>query len=343
MKKLFVLVLFFVSFIPSVSFAYSWDTIYLQPTQDTQNRDTSQRLKSQYGVSAYYNCYPCANRDTSNPYTEATCLSQTEYCLERQEIQRETTCSIGYVYFNGSCAKSDIPDDVMEEALCLLGRNHHWDENSGDCICDSGYTKNSEGDCITYTKSCQNKFGPNTKYLKFDYTDNSRICDCKTGYEWHYNQTSCIKIKTITPSNIKGASDIGEIEGEEYSANEPNINEGAIIKTANNPDIYIVKYVGTKKFKRLILSPSVFNNYSHLKWEDVVEVSQSTIDSFITSELVRAVGDDKIYRLYPQGDLGQKRLIKNNSVLTRLGFDSDSIYEINLFDRESYLKGLDLE
>ncbi|MCK4919371.1 MAG: hypothetical protein KAS01_03205, partial [Candidatus Pacebacteria bacterium] len=83
--------------------------------------------------------------------------------------------------------------------------------------------------------------------------------------------------------------------------------------------------------------------YGHLRWEDVIEVSQATLDSFVTSELVRAVGDDKVYRLYPQGDKGQKRLIKNNSVLSRLGFDPDSIYEINLFDRESYLKGLDLE
>ncbi|MCK4891464.1 MAG: hypothetical protein KAS78_02230, partial [Candidatus Pacebacteria bacterium] len=111
----------------------------------------------------------------------------------------------------------------------------------------------------------------------------------------------------------------------------------------NGIDIYIVKYVGTKKFKRLILSPSVFNNYGHLRWEDVMDVSQAVLDEFTTSELVRAVGDDKTYRLYAQGDTGQKRMIKNNSVLTRLGLDPDSIYEINSFDRESYVKGLDLE
>ena len=121
------------------------------------------------------------------------------------------------------------------------------------------------------------------------------------------------------------------------------IPEGALIKATNGIDIYIVKYIGTKKFKRLILSPSVFNNYGHLRWEDVMDVSQATLDEFTTSELVRAVGDDKIYRLYAQGDTGQKRMVKNNSVLTRLGLDPDSIYEINSFDRESYVKGLDLE
>jgi hypothetical protein len=121
------------------------------------------------------------------------------------------------------------------------------------------------------------------------------------------------------------------------------IPEGSIIKTANNPDIYIIKYVDSKKFKRLILSPSVFNNYGHLKWEDVIDVNQAVLDEFTTSELVCAIDDDKIYRLYPQGDKGQKRLIKNNSVLTRLGLDPDSIYEINSFDRESYSTGVTLE
>lgn len=121
------------------------------------------------------------------------------------------------------------------------------------------------------------------------------------------------------------------------------ISEGAIIRATNEIDIYIVKYVGTKKFKRLILSPSVFNNYGHLRWEDVLDVSQAVLDEFTTSELVRAAGDDKIYRLYAQGDKGQKRMIKNNSVLTRLGFDPDSIYEINKFDRESYFTDAVLE
>lgn len=121
------------------------------------------------------------------------------------------------------------------------------------------------------------------------------------------------------------------------------IPEGSLVRVFNGIDIYIVKYVGSKKFKRLVLSPSVFNNYGHLKWENVMDTSQATLDSFITSELVRAVGDDKIYRLYPQGDSGQKRLIKNNSVLARLGLDSDSIYEINSFDRNSYITGAILE
>ena len=149
------------------------------------------------------------------------------------------------------------------------------------------------------------------------------------------NKFNALNVITVTPVELLQYP-TGELVG-------VPIPEGALIKATNGIDIYIVKYIGTKKFKRLVLSPLVFNNYGHLKWEDVMDVNQSTLNSFTTSELVRAVGDDKIYRLYPQGDKGQKRLIKNNSVLTRLGLDPDSIYEINSFDRESYVTGLVLK
>jgi len=121
------------------------------------------------------------------------------------------------------------------------------------------------------------------------------------------------------------------------------ILEGALIRANNGIDVYIVKYVGSKKFKRLVLSPSVFNNYGHLKWENIMDIDQSIVDSFMTSELVRAVGDNSVYRLYPQGDTGQKRLVVSSEALSRLGLDPDSIYEINAFDRDSYITGTNLE
>jgi len=121
--------------------------------------------------------------------------------------------------------------------------------------------------------------------------------------------------------------------------NAVDIPEGTLIRARGDIDIYIVKYVGSKKFKRLILSPSVFNNYGHLRWEDIMDVDQSIVDSFITSNLVRAVYDHKIYVLYPSGDTGEKRWVKDYNVLTRLGYDPDAVYEINQFDRDSYTTG----
>lgn len=149
------------------------------------------------------------------------------------------------------------------------------------------------------------------------------------------NNFNASNVQAVTPAELL-----------QYPIGEPigvPIPEGAIIRATNGIDVYIVKYIGSKKFKRLVLSPSVFNNYGHLKWDNLMVVSQASLNSFTTSELVRAVGDNNIYRLYPQGDSGQKRLVKDNTVLTKLGLDQDSIYEINSFDRESYITGAILE
>jgi len=121
------------------------------------------------------------------------------------------------------------------------------------------------------------------------------------------------------------------------------IKEGTMIRAIGDVDVYIVKYVGDKKFKRLILSPSVFNSYKHLKWTDVMDVEKSVVDAYTTSELVRAVGDPKVYKLYPAGDTGQKRWIKTAAGFNRMGFDWDAVYEINAVDRNSYTTGIVIE
>ncbi len=70
----------------------------------------------------------------------------------------------------------------------------------------------------------------------------------------------------------------------------PNINamqipEGAVVKTANNPDVYIIKYKNGKQFKRLVLNPQVFESYGHLKWENILTVDQATMNLFANSDL----------------------------------------------------------
>jgi len=122
-----------------------------------------------------------------------------------------------------------------------------------------------------------------------------------------------------------------------------SIPEGALIRAIGDIDIYIVKYVGSKQFKRLILSPSVFNSYQHLKWGDVLDVDKSVVDSFTTSELVRAVNDTKVYKLYPAGDTGERRWVKTAEGFNRMNFDWDAIYEINAVDRNSYVAGSNIE
>jgi len=117
------------------------------------------------------------------------------------------------------------------------------------------------------------------------------------------------------------------------SARASDIPDGAIIKTAGNPDVYIVKHSNGKFFKRLVLNPQVFKSYSHLRWEDLIIVDQSVMDSFTASELVRVDGQDSIYQLAPDGDSGNKTLITDMN-----GLDLDSIYTINGTDFNNYVK-----
>jgi len=120
-----------------------------------------------------------------------------------------------------------------------------------------------------------------------------------------------------------------------FTSIAPNVNaiqipEGAIIKTATNPDVYIVKYKNGKQFKRLVLNPQVFESYGHLRWEDILTVSQSEMNSFVISNLVRVDGQVDVYQLIANGDIGSKHFVVSNN------FDLDSIYTINSVDFGNY-------
>jgi len=127
------------------------------------------------------------------------------------------------------------------------------------------------------------------------------------------------------------------------AVNDNLVADGSIIQVTGDPDVYIVKEVGSKKFKRLILSPSVFKSYGHLKWSNIIKVDKSILDSYTVSTLVRSAATGKIYSLIPNGDVGTRRLIKDDSTLQELGFDPLSVYEINATDENSYIQGEEIQ
>ncbi|MDP3697138.1 MAG: hypothetical protein Q8R55_03850 [Candidatus Taylorbacteria bacterium] len=70
-----------------------------------------------------------------------------------------------------------------------FGQNWKWTGGS-TCGCKDGYTQKN-GECVTYDQSCNISY-PNTIFQKIDATDGARICDCKTGYVWNEQRTSCV-------------------------------------------------------------------------------------------------------------------------------------------------------
>lgn len=128
------------------------------------------------------------------------------------------------------------------------------------------------------------------------------------------------------------------------------ITDGALISsnatnsdgtpTLASMDVYIVKTVGAKKFKRLILNPQVFASYQHFNWNSIQEVAQSVVDEYTTSNLIRVDGDpaEKIFGLAPDGDTGAKSWVNltNTQFVTEGGADPDSVYVINSTDAGNY-------
>ncbi|MBU1137049.1 hypothetical protein KKD72_01630 [Patescibacteria group bacterium] len=155
-----------------------------------------------------------------------------------------------------------------------------------------------------------------------------------------------------------GETATGEVtEGETTAASrEPVIFDGDLVRNPNAADmaqfdIYIVKMIGGKKFRRLILSPHVFESYAHFDkngngspWDDVKDISQSAMSEYTTSSLVRAVGDAKVYQLLAEegSDTGIKQWLNMTATQFLAGHDADSIYEINVVDRNAYASGTDI-
>lgn len=125
--------------------------------------------------------------------------------------------------------------------------------------------------------------------------------------------------------------------------NASTIPEGAIIKTADNPDVYIVKYNNGKQFRRLILNPQVFESYGHLKWENIITITAAEMNSCKISNLVKVENDPKVLALAPNGDAGSKSWLNVAAIdFIAVGGDWDSVYQINAVDASNYNIATDL-
>jgi len=101
-------------------------------------------------------------------------------------------------------------------------------------------------------------------------------------------------------------------------------------------DVFIVKIVGSKTFKRLILNPQVFTSYGHLKWSNLKKLSADTVKGYTTSALVRPINEEPVYVLAPNGDSGTKQWVDDLTCFNSKGYDWDSVYVINAVDAGNY-------
>jgi hypothetical protein len=191
----------------------------------------------------------------------------------------------------------------------------------------------------------------------------SRIeMDCAPNYAWNQSANACVSMQASSDAGIYSpvsgqyysnqSSSYGNCDAygcyynyDDYrnscSYAQSYIPDGATIRALGGIDVYIIKYANDKKFKRLVLNPMVFENYGHLSWNRIIDVSPAILDCYTTSDLVRVDGRSDIFRLYPSGDFGTKRLIEPSAYM-KYYIDPDSVYTINWFDYDSYACGIPL-
>lgn len=132
------------------------------------------------------------------------------------------------------------------------------------------------------------------------------------GYKWD-------QIQTVTSDEISQIPDF--TPGQKEEGIYPN---GTLIKAENTSTVYII--VNGKK--RPIPDPATFNNWG-LKWDQIKEVPSGTTADFleitIPSDIVRAQGNDKIYRI-----IGDKKLwIPTTQAFLGSGYKPNSEIDIS--------------
>lgn len=142
--------------------------IQIQPDYNAQRRQENllleSQLKIQYGYSIYSSCKSsvCGSYNAIDPSTEARCLIQLESWLGR--------------------------------GICQAQK----DEKINNLQCATGYVK-INGGCVSFSESCNLQF-QNTIFTNYD-TAGKRVCDCKSGYIWNNQRTSCVVAPVISTTN----------------------------------------------------------------------------------------------------------------------------------------------
>jgi hypothetical protein len=190
-----------------------------------------------------------------------------------------------------------------------------------------------------------------SRTLEFDTNTNTGQIDYQQEYQWDlcYRQDQCSKgshtvyVKFYTEHGyssrvLSDTINLTEEKKKTEKQEKPEIKNGDLISTADSYSIWIVKRVGNKKYRRLILNPEIFNSYGYLKWDAIKEVSRQTLETFTISNLVQeinpdgSIADTKVYTVTSErgADKGTKHHLNINAKqFENIGLSWNSIYHIN--------------
>ena len=115
-----------------------------------------------------------------------------------------------------------------------------------------------------------------------------------------------------------------------------DIQDGDLIRTNNQDNIYIAKRTQDNNYKRPILNPALFQAYGHLRFQNVKTISNQDIQQFQTSNLIQQIDTTQTYKVFPLNNSGLKRLIQTNNLCN---LTPDAVYIVNNMELSLYQTG----
>ncbi|MEK7520283.1 MAG: cohesin domain-containing protein [Patescibacteria group bacterium] len=123
-------------------------------------------------------------------------------------------------------------------------------------------------------------------------------------------------------------------------AGSSGVREGALITGPDGVRVWIVNGHG---YRRHIFNPAVFGMYGHFRWNEIVTVDQSTLDSYIISDLYQADGDPRVFFLREvdesSGKAEKQWLNMTPEAFERKGWRWEQVFSINTRERDYYQEG----
>ena len=122
--------------------------------------------------------------------------------------------------------------------------------------------------------------------------------------------------------------------------------DGDVARIGTAAEVYIIKIVGSNKYKRHIVSPEVFNSYGHLSWSAIKSVS--SLDDYSLSAWVRdctgpnetPAATDKVYEV--NADSTMHWLNMTAAQFYARGGSDEAIYNVNAGELGLYTLGVDV-
>jgi murein L,D-transpeptidase YcbB/YkuD len=121
-------------------------------------------------------------------------ISPLEDDLEQKDSSIIAECTaLGYDDINQQIYAQQTQEEEQLQQSAQVSCPANSVLTGSTCTCNSGYVGDGSS-CITDSRSCQNKFGPNSY-------GNQGHCYCSAPYQWNQSQTSCVAQQSTNTSS----------------------------------------------------------------------------------------------------------------------------------------------